>query len=278
MGVYSLSRAGGLKTSRINYSSMLAGKTPPIIKYTVVAGGGGGGGGGGYAGGGGAGGFRSSFTNQISGGASVTEEPLKINLGTSYTATIGSGGTTGTKGFNSVFATITSEGGGYGGNYYTASPNNGANGGPGGSGGGGGSNTGTGGTPTANQGFIGGVGTGASGAGGGGAGGAGFNLGGRSGAGSGVTLLLNGQIYSRGGNGMGSGTSGQTAGPVNTGIGGDGGNSGSLNNGGSGIIFLIYPSEYTITIGAGLTGSTTTIDGTSLTTITAGTGNVSWAA
>jgi hypothetical protein len=41
---------------------------------------------------------------------------------------------------------------------------------------------------------------------------------------------------------------------------------------------LRYPNTYTITIGAGLTGSTTTVGSDKVTTITAGTGNVSWAA
>jgi hypothetical protein len=41
---------------------------------------------------------------------------------------------------------------------------------------------------------------------------------------------------------------------------------------------LRYPATYTITIGAGLTGSTTTVGLRKVTTITAGTGNVSWAA
>jgi hypothetical protein len=39
-----------------------------------------------------------------------------------------------------------------------------------------------------------------------------------------------------------------------------------------------YPSHYTITIGAGLTGSTATVGEDKVTTITLGTGNVSWAA
>jgi hypothetical protein len=42
-------------------------------------------------------------------------------------------------------------------------------------------------------------------------------------------------------------------------------------------VILRYPSSYTITIGAGLTGSTSTVAGKKVTTITAGTGNVSWA-
>jgi hypothetical protein len=49
-------------------------------------------------------------------------------------------------------------------------------------------------------------------------------------------------------------------------------------NGGSGVVVLSYPAAYTITIGAGLTGSTATSGSTKITTITAGTGNISWAA
>jgi hypothetical protein len=40
---------------------------------------------------------------------------------------------------------------------------------------------------------------------------------------------------------------------------------------------LSYPASKTITIGAGLTGTTATVDTKKVTTITAGTGNVSWA-
>jgi hypothetical protein len=53
---------------------------------------------------------------------------------------------------------------------------------------------------------------------------------------------------------------------------------GNGGNGGSGVVLLRYPSNYTITIGAGLTGSTATVGTNKVTTITAGTGNVSWAA
>jgi len=48
-------------------------------------------------------------------------------------------------------------------------------------------------------------------------------------------------------------------------------------NGGSGVVILSYPFIYTITLGAGLTGTTTTFGANKITTITAGTGNVSWA-
>jgi hypothetical protein len=41
---------------------------------------------------------------------------------------------------------------------------------------------------------------------------------------------------------------------------------------------LRYPNTATITIGAGLTGSTSASGSNTVATITAGTGNVSWAA
>jgi hypothetical protein len=40
---------------------------------------------------------------------------------------------------------------------------------------------------------------------------------------------------------------------------------------------LRYPDSFTITIGAGLTGTTTTASPNKITTITVGSGNVSWA-
>ena len=49
-------------------------------------------------------------------------------------------------------------------------------------------------------------------------------------------------------------------------------------NGGSGVVILKYPDTLTITIGAGLTGSTPAASGGfKVTTITAGTGLVSFA-
>jgi hypothetical protein len=48
--------------------------------------------------------------------------------------------------------------------------------------------------------------------------------------------------------------------------------------GGSGVVILRYVTlQGTITIGAGLTGSTATSGTDTIATITAGTGNVSWA-
>ena len=53
--------------------------------------------------------------------------------------------------------------------------------------------------------------------------------------------------------------------------------SSSNNSGTDGIVILKYPDTKTITIGAGLTGSTASPSGGfKVSTITAGTGNVSW--
>ena len=63
--------------------------------------------------------------------------------------------------------------------------------------------------------------------------------------------------------------------------GGGGGGGAALQNvggaGGSGVVILRFPNTRTITIGAGLTGSTAADGSNTVATITAGTGNVSWA-
>jgi hypothetical protein len=51
----------------------------------------------------------------------------------------------------------------------------------------------------------------------------------------------------------------------------------AASNGGSGVVILRYPVDLTITIGAGLTGSTATDGAFKVSTITAGTGLVSFA-
>ena len=98
------------------------------VEYLVIAGGGGGGGG--LGGGGGAGGYRTAT------GFGVTAQ--------AYTITVGAGGAgavaNASKGSDSVFSTITSEGGGLG------TGEAGGNGGDGGSGGGTGQTNGSGGT------------------------------------------------------------------------------------------------------------------------------------
>ena len=74
-----------------------------------------------------------------------------------------------------------------------------------------------------------------------------------------------------------------SSGTANTGGGGGGGaqNGGAATgfggSGGSGVTIFRYPDTIAITIGAGLTGSTATDGSFKVTTITAGTGNVSWA-
>jgi hypothetical protein len=52
---------------------------------------------------------------------------------------------------------------------------------------------------------------------------------------------------------------------------------GFASNGGSGVVIVRYPNTRTITIGGGLTGSTTTSGSDKITTFTAGTGIVSFA-
>ncbi len=269
-----------------------------LFEYLVIAGGGSGGCGAG--GGGGAGGYRSNVVGQLSGANSSAEASLLVGtniiLGTNYTVTIGAGGAArsgadapGFVGVDSTFSTITSSGGGRGAGFS----------GPGGAGGSGGGSSvnATGGTGTANQGLA-GEGSAAQGGGGGGAAEAGATDGAGFG-GDGLSSNITGTAVFRAGGGggvTGAGTSGgdggggnctQISGPnylgsdgtVNTGSGGGGSNGGlSTGAGGSGVVILRYDAAYTLTIGAGLTGSTTTVGSQKITTITQGTGNVSLAA
>ena len=252
---------------------------PLTVDYLVVAGGGGGGGGTNSTGlkaggGGGAGGYQT--TTGTSGGGASALSPLNAALATNYTVTVGSfgaggaTGTAGTSGSNSVFNTTTSTGGGGGGGTSAV------NGKTGGSGGGGHCDYGTGGARTASpvQGNNGAAGAGSIYAGAGG--GAGSAASGET-AGSGLTSDITSLTYAEGGN-VYSGSDKTTK--------GSGGRGGAENifgqtnngqNGVAGVVVLRYPSSYTITIGAGLTGSTSTSGANKITTITAGTGNVSWA-
>jgi len=93
---------------------------PLIVTFLVVGGGGASAGSATAVGGAGAGGLRTSFGSTSGGGASA-EDDLTLLPGTSYTVTVGAGAS-GTSGINagprgndSVFATITSLGGGNGG-------------------------------------------------------------------------------------------------------------------------------------------------------------------
>jgi hypothetical protein len=86
----------------------------------------------------------------------------------------------------------------------------------------------------------------------------------------------------QGGFGGSGGAPDGLAGTENRGGGGGGGRSGSGGSGGvggaggSGVVILKYPDTRTISIGAGLTGTTATTGSFKVTTITAGSGNVSW--
>ena len=233
------------------------------VQYLVVAGGGGGGAGG--AGGGGAGGFKTAT------GFAVTSQNYDITVGAGGAGGGISTNENGIKGSDSIFSTITSEGGGYGGGDTGA-----GDGGDGGSGGGGAKDAGNGnnkGLGTAGQGYDGGHGATTGGyQGSGGGGGSSVigndgnaNAGGNGGAGtanpiSGSTAGVSGYLGGGGGGsgsgGNGSGGSGGggagtwtgnvtgVAGTVNTGSGGGGGGEITINNGGgaggSGIVILKF--------------------------------------
>jgi hypothetical protein len=294
-------------------------KAPVIfdVRYLVI---GGGGGGGGFleAAGGGAGGYRTNFgTGNISGGLSPVEAAITLSKNTPYTVTVGAGGTagpnngsaqssTGGRGGDSTFATITSLGGGGGGVYSNIMPPTSQL--PVGSGGGypNGSSAGNGQAGTAGQGFRGGNKTFAthcanfSGSGGGGAGAAGgdrtacldipaggdglassitgtsvYRAGGGGGAPYGTGL--NGGAGGLGGGGAGgtgntsSGIAG-TAGTPNTGGGGGGaGSQGGTTGGagGSGVVILRLSSEFTVTFSSGVTYTSNSVDDDTVYTITA---------
>ena len=270
------------------------------------------------AGGGGAGGYLCSVPGETSGGGFTGEPRFVLLPSTNYTVSVGAGGSgastpaRGSNGVNSIFASAVAFGGGGGGSDQSgggAKPNPPIGGAAGGSGGGASydcdaTSTVPGGAGTTNQGFAGGNNTTGcnaprNGAGGGGAGSAGTNGAPSNGdGGSGVSSSITGTAVARAGGGGGGNTNGAggvavagggnggsntsgsgVAGSGNTG-GGGGAGAGQANgaNGGSGVVILRYPSAYTITIGAGLTGTTATVGSEKVTTITAGTGNISLAA
>jgi hypothetical protein len=242
-----------------------------LVEYLVIAGGGGAG----DYGAGGAGGYRCSVVGESSGGGVSAEPRLAVSLGTN-TVTVGGGGLGGAggsqqQGASSVFASITSVGGGRGGHNASNVP-----GGNGGSGGGSGavshSNTG-GGSGTPGQGFAGGgniVGSPFNGGGGGGASQAGgtatSSVAGK--GGDGVFSLITGTSVPRGGGGGGGsfsatggaggvggggaggvGSGGTGVGPGSPNTGGGGGapstTGASGQNGGTGIVIIRYPLTQT---------------------------------
>ena len=271
---------------------------PQVIEYLVVAGGGGGGGGDG--GGGGAGGFLANTT------PIVWNTPLILHVGDGGEKGVagsnfaspaqGLTGGVGSPGANSVFASVISNGGGFGSSEFYPGPN----GGSGGSGGGAGYGGSSAGPGTPGQGNAGGGSTGpAYGGGGGGAGGVGVSIPGTGAGGIGSTSSITGpSVYYAGGGGGGQNAAGASpgglggggagglhsagvAGTTNTGGGGGGGgHPGNPNNqqgggtGGSGIVILKYPSVYYLGIGSALTSSSVTSGSNTITSFTAGYGNI----
>jgi hypothetical protein len=281
---------------------------PFLVQYLVIAGGGGGGSSGAnYGGGGGAGGYRSSALGEVTGGGGSPEQMVTATVNTQYSVSVGAGGSAATNGSNSSVFGILSTGGGAGrGDAYASQ------GYTGGSGGGGTPINGLGGlrVTTPIQGYPGGVASSAgqgdvnsSSGGGGGAGGPGYDLQvpgyfrnseGAGGFGLQSSITGTSTFYAAGGvgsayystsrqNGIGGGATGavvggfvSNVGTINTGSGGGGGVYGAGGPGGSGIVILRYPSRYTVTIGAGLAGSTITVGTEKVTSLNSGTGNISW--
>ena len=276
MAIQNLNNLGIRQANKYrNGSSAFA---PLSVHYLVIAGGGGGGDAGGSsvqlrAGGGGAGGYITSFGT--SGTNSPSAPAYLLPLG-SYEVSIGAGGARQTTGNASRFLSFSPAGGGH--------ARDSGIGFPGGSGGGaasGGSEVASfaGGAGIAFQGFRGGNTTGRMfPGGGGGAGGQGGD--GNSAAGSGLASSITGTGVTRAVGGQGG--SGQNAGAANTGNGGSGGASfgtgggGPGGTGGSGVVILRYSTNYSLSIGAGLSGSTATLGSEKVTTITGGAGSVTW--
>ena len=218
------------------------GAAPLEVQYLVLGGGGGGGGyqsGVSYGHGGNSGQWKSSTIGENSGSCSLAESVFAPVLGTNYSVTRGGGGAGASAGANSGSSGSSSS-------FSTVSS----------SGGSGGAST---------LGY-----TGGSSAGGG--------------ISCGNTTNIRGSVETYGIGGGTDGAGSPASGGANTGNGGQGGGGFGQpggqpgGSGGSGIVILKYPDAYTITIGGGLTGSTAgPSNGFKVTTITAGTGNVSWA-
>ena len=244
--------SGNYKIHTFNSSSNFVvsgiGNGSHTAEYLVV--GGGAGGGNSNGGGGGAGGYRTNYPSPDTGGLAITAQ--------TYPITVGSGGAgqpgpstpgRGSDGPQSVFATITSTGGGGGGGGLHGHPNN--PGQAGASGGGGATNGGSGGagnTPpvSPSQGNAGGAGSPGSPHKAGGGGGAsavgtahnGSPVNGAGGAGSSNSITGSAVAYSGGGGGGQANGSGSNPGTGGGGAGGQsGGNpgtAGSANKGGGG--------------------------------------------
>lgn len=238
-------------------------------EYLVV----GGGGGGGYAGpgGGGAGGFVTGNKN--------------IQIGSSYTITVGSGGQnsgasnqSGATGGDSVFDDITAYGGGGGASGDAATlPTSGGSGG-------GGSYNQSGASGKNGQGHAGGSSSSTQMSGGGGGAGSPGNTNGDGGFGVENSITGVSVVYASGGGGYVSGGSYPGGGApyaganATDGLGGGGGGNASAFRGGHGVVILAYPSYYpnitTIPGALTFTLDTTTRPGYKVYKFTAGTGSV----
>ena len=292
--VYATNSYGNSSSSSASNSITTPQAAPSSVEYLVLAGGGSGGSNGnsnGCGGGGGAGGYRTST--------------LSVAASTGYTVTVGGGGASrgaiptaqGNPGSNSVFASITSIGGGGGG---------GDGGGNGGSGGGAGSygfNPGQGTSEQGNNGGNGGWFPAYAGGGGGGASGAGGNASeysnGAGGNGSASSITGTSTYYAGGGSsgaeggyatqpgGAGGGGNGVnnsgTAGNGGNNLGGGGGGSAGPSasaggSGGSGVVIIAYPSSNAplASISGGLSYDQPSRSGYRVYRFTGGTGNISW--
>jgi hypothetical protein len=206
------------------------------VTYLVVAGGGGGG----------SANISTGRTRSGGGGGAggLLTGTLSVTAGTSYTVTVGTGGTgstneavKGTNGGDSVFSSITSTGGGGGGSSQVEA-------GVAGGSGGGGATTDVAGAGTSGQGNAGAAGGPNSGSfyggGGGGAGGAGSST--SAGSGSASSISGSSVTYATGGGGGSTGGRGSTSSGYGMGGGGGGYNTGARtgDNGTAGVVILSY--------------------------------------
>ncbi len=194
------------------------------VEYLVIAGGGGGSN---NYGGGGAGGYRTATSFSVS--------------NQTYAITVGAGGAANVKGSNSVFSTISSTGGGYGGGHVGVAIAGGSGGGGQAEGSGFAGGSGNEGSYTPAEGQDGGTGysSGSSNRGGGGGGGhsaVGLNgsvtAGGNGGAGT-ASSITGSSVTRAGGGGAGCGDNSGTAGTGGAGGGGNGRNNGTTADAGT---------------------------------------------
>jgi|TARA_B100001094_G_scaffold6130_1_gene5428 hypothetical protein len=275
--IYNGSSWAGMSGSTFNFNA----------DFLLVAGGGGGGGSSsdGVAGGGG-------------GGAGGILEGLSylVNSGTSYNCSVGGGGSggsqgsAGAKGTDTSFNGFTADGGGAG---RDADDSNTTISSGGSAGGASGSNGGAAGTATqtdrsvssytwsgfGNAGGSKNDGNAGNFAGGGGGGAGGAASGRTRGVGRANNISGTSVTYAEGGYGQGTSNfiNAGVSGTTNRGNGGNGANNGSNSGGGggSGVIIIKYPDSYTISL-TGIQGTTSNSGGYNITTLTSGTGSVSW--